>query len=441
MTVRACAAATASLIGAAWGCGAASDPMATVDKVSPKMAYNNAPTTLQIGGGPFRPAYRFDTMAGAASANAGGFSVTLTSVPTAASDTPVTVQVAEVAWLTINALVATIPAAVPAGAYDVAVTDPRGRRTDLPGGFTSLGPDEEAPIVTIEAPKPGSIIGAETLVSVTFAADDGAGHLDALDAKVTPEGIAPEVTCPPTAGLPQANCQFQFIAPAPTGDADTIVIEAEALDNAGNRTSVPFVYRLARRPLADRPGSGDRPGQRRHDDRVCWPRLRRAGAGSDGTQLLIDGHPSRCRRSRPPRSRPRRPATTGYRHGDRVDRRRREPSDEVLPVRRQTDHTSGDAGERPATGGNLDQDRGQQFPQSADQHHRRRHRSDVRRYFDGPNRILGETPRAARRVGARSSPPTSQWSPTPGRTRSPTRTSGADPPDGGADPTNCDGTP
>jgi hypothetical protein len=292
MTVRGCAAATASLFGAALGCGTNTDPVVTVAKVSPEMAYNNAPTPLQIGGGPFRPAYHFDTMAGAASANAAGFSVTLTSVSTSETATPVSVQLAEVSWLTIDALGATLPADVPAGVYDVAVTDPRGRRTDLPEGFTSLGPDEDAPIVTIDAPRMGSIIGAETDVSVTIAADDGSGHLASLDATVTvmPAGIPLDVSCPPAAGPSKATCHFQFTAPTPASDSDTIVIDAVAVDSADKRTSLPLAYKLARRPVltglspAIGPASGGTTIEVLGLDFV-------EPVDGEGTQLLIDGHP------------------------------------------------------------------------------------------------------------------------------------------------------
>jgi hypothetical protein len=291
MTVRACAAATASLFGAAWGCGTASDPIATVDKVSPEMAYNNAPTTLQIGGGPFRPAYDFDTTAGAANANAGGFSVTLTAVPASESATPVPVQLARVSWLTIDALFATLPAAVPAGLYDVAVTDPRGGRTDLQGGFTSLGPDEDAPIVTIKAPKPGSIIGAETMVSVTITADDGSGRLASLTPTIRPEGIAPGAICPQAAGRSRATCRFEFTAPTPAGVTDTIFIEAEAVDSAGNPTSVSVPYRVARRPVLTDLSPAIGPAGGGTTIAVLGVDFVEPVAGSDGTQLLIDGHP------------------------------------------------------------------------------------------------------------------------------------------------------
>ena len=201
-------------------------------------------------------------------------------------------QLAEVSWLTIDALVATLPAAVPAGVYDVAVTDPRGRRTDLPGGFTSLGPDEDAPIVTIEAPKPGSIIGAETVVSVTIVADDGSGHLASLDAdghdrrgSRPARSVRRQPGCP---GRPASSSSWRQRRPS---DTDTIVIEAEAVDSAGNRTSVPVPYRLARRPsLTDlSPAIGPASGGTTIE--VLGIDFVEPVAGSEGTQLLIDGHP------------------------------------------------------------------------------------------------------------------------------------------------------
>ncbi len=291
MTVRACAAATASLFGAAWGCGTVSDPVAAVGRVSPEMAYNNAPTTLQIGGGPFRPAYGFDTTAGAANASAGGFSVTLTSVPDSESGTPVSVQLAQVSWLTIDALIATLPAAVPAGLYDVAVTDPRGGSASRPGGFTSLGADEDAPIVTIVAPKPDSIIGAETVVSVTIMADDGSGLLASLNPTVRPEGIAPGAICPPATGRSRATCKFAFMAPTPAEVTDTIFIEAEAVDSAGNPTSVSVPYRVARRPVLTDLSPAIGPASGGTTIEVLGIDFVEPVAGSEGTQLLIDGHP------------------------------------------------------------------------------------------------------------------------------------------------------
>ena len=441
MTVRGCAAATASLFGAAWGCGTASDPPATVDKVSPAMAYNNAPTTLQIGGGPFRPAYRFDTTAGAASAEAGGFSVTLTSVPTAASATPVSVQVAEVSWLRIDALVATLPAAVPAGVYDVAVTDPRGRRTDLPDGFTSLGPDEDAPIVMIEAPKPGSIIGAETVVSVSFAADDGSGHLESLHAKVTPDGIAPEPTCALAAGLSRATCDFRFMAPTPTSDAEMIFIEAGAVDSAGNQTSVPFPYRLARRPSLTGLDPGIGPASGGTTITVLGLDFVAPVGGSEGTQLLFDGHPVPLLTIEPNRITATTPshdsgvATVTVSTGGAGSLQMKSFQFVDRPIVRAVAPASG-----PLSGGTWIKIVGNNFrnPQT---------RITVGgsellcRYFDGSSRIFGKAPPASA-PGPVAVTATDDAGGTHTLPDSFTYEEAApDPPDGGGDPTNCDGNP
>lgn len=443
MTVRGCAAATASLFGAAWGCGTASDPMATVDKVSPAMAYNNAPTTLQIAGGPFRPAYHFDTIAGAATAEATGFSVMLTAVATDPSATPVAVQVTQVSWLTIHALAATLPAAVPAGVYDVAVTDPRGRRTDLRGGFTSLGPDEDAPIVTIEAPKPGSIIGAETVVSVTIAADDGAGHLESLDAKVAPEGIAPEVICPPAAGLSQATCTFQFMAPTPAGDTDTIVIEAGAVDSAGNPTSVPVVYRLARRPLLTDLSPGIGPAGGGTAIEVLGLDFVEPVGGSEGTQLLIDGHPvpiqtiSATRITATTPSHDSGIATVTVSTGGAESLQMYYFQFVDKPIVRQVTPPNG-----PLTGGTWIIVSGNDFrdPQTRIKVGGSYLNCAV---FEGPTRIRGMTPRVsvAGAVPVVADDVVGGTSIMPDEVLFTYEEVAADPPDGGVDPTNCDGRP
>ena len=174
--------------------------------------------------------------------------------------------------------------------------------------FTSLGPDEEAPIVTIETPKPGSIIGAETRVSVSFTADDGAGLLEALEATVTPAGISAETPCRTGSRGPaaQATCQFQFTAPTPTGDNDMIVIDARARGQRRKRSSQPPVpYRLARRPSLTGLTPSDWPGQRRHadrGDRASTSSSRWMAPRAPSCSLTVA--PSRPRRSARPGSRP-----------------------------------------------------------------------------------------------------------------------------------------
>src|SRR2546423_3343982 len=80
MTPRRCVAATVSLFGAVWGCGGGTEPDAAITALSPAMAFNDAATAVLIEGGPFRPAYRFDTMAAATNTQLRAFSVVLTPV-------------------------------------------------------------------------------------------------------------------------------------------------------------------------------------------------------------------------------------------------------------------------------------------------------------------------------------------------------------------------
>src|SRR3954470_6389267 len=103
MTPWRCAAA-ALLLGAGWGCTASNEPTFTLTGVSPDMAFNDAPVSLLVGGEPFRPTFRFDTMAGAAATEADTFSVTLTSIPSPTLPTPVSVQLDPVTWQSQRAL-------------------------------------------------------------------------------------------------------------------------------------------------------------------------------------------------------------------------------------------------------------------------------------------------------------------------------------------------
>ena len=239
-----CAVATVSLLGAAYGCAANPDTTAGLTAITPAMAFNDYPSPVQITGDNLRPSYRFDTMAGAASPEDGTFSVSLTA---AAGSEPIPLD--GVSWLSPKTLAATVPAGVPAGTYDVTVTDPRGQAVVLSSSFTSLGPDRQPPILDIISPAPRDIIGAGTMVSILVSADDGIGFLGDFSVKVTAPGIpGDETPCqvPPDAHAWQ--CPFTFSAPAPAGDVDTVTISATATDNVGNQASTEHDFTLAQGP-------------------------------------------------------------------------------------------------------------------------------------------------------------------------------------------------
>jgi hypothetical protein len=264
---------------------------ATVNAISPNMAHNDAATAVTIEGGPFRPAFHFDTSAGAASTEVGAFSVTLAPTTSADAAGQVSVQLADVRWVSPTTLAATVPAGVAGGTYDVTVIDPRGGRTTRTGGFTSLGPDQQSPIVTITRPEPRSIIGAGAGVAVSVTADDDLGFLARVSATVSPEGVSPLIECEPPAQTGRWICAFEFTAPMPAGDADLIAIDATAVDIAGHSTTATSTFRLAPRPSltylspAIGPTSGGTALEVRGSNFVVPTRE------SDGSVLLIDGQP------------------------------------------------------------------------------------------------------------------------------------------------------
>jgi IPT/TIG domain-containing protein len=293
MSPKRCAAATVSLFGAVWGCAAKSETTATLTAISPEAAYNNAASTVLIEGGPFRPAYDFDTMRGAAKTDLDAYSVAVTAVP--APPAGGTIRLEAVSWQSPSALVATVPAGLPAGVYDVAVTDPRGGRAVLEHGFVSLGPDDQAPGVTIESPKSSSIIGAGSTVSIILAADDDQGFLTTLTATIRTQGSSSatatsrsdECLVPP--GTHRTRCYLEYTAPTSLDEIGTLEITATATDTAGKTTAPIITLRLAPRPTLTSlspsvgPATGGTPMEL-HGTNFVEPT-----DTSEGTVVLIDG--------------------------------------------------------------------------------------------------------------------------------------------------------
>jgi hypothetical protein len=259
-------AATASLIGAVCGCGASTEPDARVTAMVPDAAFNDAAFSALIAGDSFRPAYSFDTMAASSHTDVAAFSVVLAPAAGGA-----TVALDGVNWQSSKALAATVPAGVPAGSYDVVVTDPRGTQLWLAGGFLSLGSDDVPPTVTIDSPTTGSLIGEGTTVTVMLSADDGEGLLQTLGATVSPETIRGPVTCAVPAGARNTHCSFQFVAPAPTDDLQSVSIGASATDSVGNLGAAQMTtLRLAPRP-------------------TLISASRDSGPASGGTEIVVQG--------------------------------------------------------------------------------------------------------------------------------------------------------
>jgi hypothetical protein len=210
MTPRTCVAALAPLIGAVWGCGASAEQDAQVTALSPAAAFNDVGFAVSIGGKAFRPVYRFDTMSASTQADHSSFAAVLTPAGGSAADS---VPLGAVTWQSPEELAATAPAGLPAGTYDVVVTDPRGDRAQLDGAFLSLGPDLQPPEVHLESPVPGSLIAAGTTVTVTVVADDGDGFLMSLGATIAVMAKEQEVVRTVAPPPRQARYSYELVAP------------------------------------------------------------------------------------------------------------------------------------------------------------------------------------------------------------------------------------
>ncbi len=229
-------------------------PPPRIDAVTPMAGYNDDSLTLTIkASSEFRPAYRIETSSGAAAADNSAFTVALELAHAAASTAPPPrFSATQLDWPNPMQVVATLPAHIPPGAYDVVVTDPRGTRLVRPSAFRSLGTDHDLPIVSIITPQPGTLAGADTDVSVSFMADDGAGHLTLIEWSVSRVGSSsPLMTgpCQKTGAPSRAGCSFRFPAPSPMSVGDRVSILAQATDSQGNIGTGQVVVDLAPRPM------------------------------------------------------------------------------------------------------------------------------------------------------------------------------------------------
>lgn len=246
VTWRCTATAIAALCGAGLACSPGAEPKATIESVSPPSAYNDVGLSLEIKGGDFRPAYQFDTMAGAASVQQ-AFSGVLSPAESTAGLAAVVID--PVVWDGARALRATVPAGVAAGVYDVTITDPRGEVITLPAGFTSLGPDLHPPVIVVEHPRDDTIVGAGSEVTVSLSADDGSGSLTTLTWSVTwSAGEWKTGTCEVGAGASSMLCSFRFMAPPLAAGSEPMAITLAAVDSMSNVDPVIIPLLLAPRP-------------------------------------------------------------------------------------------------------------------------------------------------------------------------------------------------
>jgi IPT/TIG domain len=242
------------LLGAAAGCGVGAEPPVVVAQLTPAMAYSGAPLTATIAGTGFRPSYHFDTGSGATSLDVDGFSARLAltlspkQFPTGAAVT--SYSLAATMWESVGLLTATIPGDLPAGGYDLIVTDPRGHQSRLPAAFTSLGVDTTPPVVAVASPSDGAVVGAGAEIAVVVTADDGLGQLGGLRVTfATSTGALPAHDCLVASGASTASCPFTMPAPEPAVNPDTLVITAQASGSGGLTQEAQIAVQLVPAPV------------------------------------------------------------------------------------------------------------------------------------------------------------------------------------------------
>jgi hypothetical protein len=259
VTWRCTATALAALCGAGLACSPGAERPAAITSVDPSSAYNDVARPLVLAGTDFRPAYEFDTVSAAASVEA-GFSGMLLPVDAAAGLPPVAID--PVSWAGPRRLRAMLPDGVPAGTYDVRITDPRGDVIELPAGFTSLGPDVDPPTVLLANPGDDTIVGEGTDVTVTLSASDGSGELTALTWSVTWSDGMLSGACDVVARTGPMPCSFGFTAPTPVSGPEPLLIQVEAVDRKGIHGFDDVTLLLAPRPTLTElsPGKGQASG-------------------------------------------------------------------------------------------------------------------------------------------------------------------------------------
>lgn len=230
------------------GCGGDPEPPATVSRLAPSAGYNDGPVDAFIQGGPFRPAYTIDVSAGSASIQPAAFTAWL--LPWAQGQPARRLD--DLVWKSTTELAAEIPAALPPGFYDLELQDPRGNATRLGGGYESLGPDRDLPVVTIETPAADSVVTAGSKVQVVARADDGRGKIAGLEWTLIWRGSPPQTGfCDPPPDGTEATCAFTFTAPTLGLVVDTMTISIAAVDRLGNRATASAQLWVGLPPTVD----------------------------------------------------------------------------------------------------------------------------------------------------------------------------------------------
>ena len=224
-------------------------PRPQLDAVVPQRMHSDRALRLQLIGAQLVPLYRFELDSGKRHADASGF----TGFVGIGAQTALLRDFAVVAPGTLEA---TLDPGLPAGTHDVVLTDPRGARAILAGGYTSLGLDTSPPVLSIAMPTAEVQLAPGAPVTVQVVAEDDS-PLFALTWQASgPRGAALHGTCP--VSLPvDANhgadprmqrvvCDFNFVVPADLSPGDSFQLLLSAIDGTPrtNRATLSRSFRL-----------------------------------------------------------------------------------------------------------------------------------------------------------------------------------------------------
>jgi hypothetical protein len=226
-----------SLCGAlAAGC-AEQTPTPKVFKVSPQRIYTDRPQRLTMNGSDFLPRYHFELSQGRREADDSGFSGTVGDVEDRAPLRDFVV----VGPTTLTALL--VPG-LPAGVYSLSITDPRGAGAIAVNALEALGPDLDAPQLSLLKPAPSDLVAPGTVVTGRVLAEDES--LTSFGWRVEGRGgLVAEGACPPGDVFPQigddgregpaltrVTCDFRYTVPLEMAEGEALELRVVAIDGS-----------------------------------------------------------------------------------------------------------------------------------------------------------------------------------------------------------------
>jgi len=215
---------------AAVGCAGSGQDTAIVDQIQPPNAYSDVPFAIALLGNGLRPPLAVDTHSGSADVTANAFDITLE--PVAPADGRISANAFRIVWINASEIDARLAAGLLPGDYRVAVRDVRGQPIESHALFTSLGPDNDAPHVTIVQPPPGAIVGPGSQIQVVAHVDDGPAPITSATWTATSTSLGTQ-----TGGCDidpvDETCRFTVCAPNSSSAVEPVDIRIDARDEVG----------------------------------------------------------------------------------------------------------------------------------------------------------------------------------------------------------------